>query len=726
MTSRPSTSEELRVELEARRRAYDEDQARRAALAVVPEPADDLDDNVEAEPLANDQPGVVVEPGPDDDGGLVVPDVADLDVMTAALEFAKAGWYVGPCRGKHPGSVLGKGWPHLTSRDPRTIIDWYAGMPEGLGVFGHCGRSGVVGIDIDVDTEDSRHVREVLDAAGAPYFTTRRSDGGIRRTYLVRVTSPVSNKSPWEGIDVRGNNGVVILPPSPHPEPDGLYRWQRMGPVPMCPAELMEQLTPAGSAEATTTDAEVARFLAGVAVVAPRPDGRAEAMLKRYRREAAARSRHQALVSVAPWFMRALMAGVAGREDVETLVSAHLALLADASHRNGARAGGDEVKGVLAWALAQAEASPDLPQSNDDYVAALEAANPPAARLEPPGSPDGQAGAEDGPGHAGEAGGSDPAAHLETLDWHEVFAGEVQPEPWLAWPLVSRGRLVALFSAPKVGKSLLGLEMAAALATGRPFMGQTTTQSDVLYVDLENTVQGDVRPRLEAMGYGPGDLDRLHYLSFPNLAALDSPRGGEQLLAAARRWGADVVVVDTVSRVVQGEENDNDTWLRFYRDTGVALKREGVACLRLDHTGKDVDRGPRGGSAKSGDVDVEWRMTKHGGEVFRITLHSERFPVGVDAVEFRREASPLRSIYQGPAASPNRELNDAERVTYDAIRSSPGTTVAGLQKVTSKSKATVQRHTRSLMRDGYVRSEPAPGRVQGAQVWYVVEGADRP
>src|SRR5690606_39391706 len=54
----------------------------------------------------------------------------------------------------------------------------------------------------------------------------------------------------------------------------------------------------------------------------------------------------------------------------------------------------------------------------------------------------------------------------------------------------------------------------------------------VLYVVFENDPRGDIRSRLEDMGYGPDQLDRLVYLSFPQLSALDSPTGGAQLMAA--------------------------------------------------------------------------------------------------------------------------------------------------------------------------------------------------
>src|SRR5699024_7633552 len=120
----------------------------------------------------------------------------------------------------------------------------------------------------------------------------------------------------------------------------------------------------------------------------------------------------------------------------------------------------------------------------------------------------------------------------------------------------------------------------------------------------------DVRARLQAMGHGPGDLENLCYLSFPTMGGLDSETGSNELMAAVQGYDCEVVVIDTVSRSVTGDENENDTWLSFYRHTGLKLKQAGVSLIRLDHTGKDETKGQRGGSAKVGDVDAVWRMSR--------------------------------------------------------------------------------------------------------------------
>lgn len=228
------------------------------------------------------------------------------------------------------------------------------------------------------------------------------------------------------------------------------------------------------------------------------------------------------------------------------------------------------------------------------------------------------------------------------LDWHSLFADDAPPEDWILEPLIAKGRGVAVYSAPKVGKSLLALEIAAAIASGGTALGQRCSRRKVVFVDMENDPRGDIRTRLEALGHNADDLAGwLIYHSFPTLAWLDSRQGGQQLLASIRHNDADLVVIDTVSRTVKGEEDSNDTWLGFYAHTGLPLKRERVSLLRLDHSGKDATKGQRGASAKGGDVDAVWRLTKISSDTFRLECEMARQLIPTRDLTLHRRTYPL-------------------------------------------------------------------------------------
>lgn len=225
--------------------------------------------------------------------------------------------------------------------------------------------------------------------------------------------------------------------------------------------------------------------------------------------------------------------------------------------------------------------------------------------------------------------------------WADLAADEHVQE-WLCEPLIPAGALVSLYSPPKVGKSLLALEVAIAISRGDVALGVQCKQTRVLYLDYENG-RYEVRARISNMG-NPEllGLDDLAYEEYPLLPALDTPQGGLELLAMAQEFDAGLVVIDTVSRTVSGDENDAKTWLALYRCSLLPLKRAGIAVLRLDHTGKDETKGQRGSSAKRGDVDLVWRLAVVvENESYALICEDHRMQLAEEKLHLRREPSPL-------------------------------------------------------------------------------------
>jgi RecA-family ATPase len=228
------------------------------------------------------------------------------------------------------------------------------------------------------------------------------------------------------------------------------------------------------------------------------------------------------------------------------------------------------------------------------------------------------------------------------VDLYELLNSPPYVETWIASHLVPKGRMVALVGPAKSGKSLLALSCAAAIASGRHFLGQPTIQSTVLYIDQENIPTRDLKPRLELMGYQWEELDQhLIYSSYGDFADFNTPKGANQLLNVIRQHEVQVLIIDTISRVVTGKENDNDTWNDLHKHLERHLKNEGISLLRLDHTGKDTDKGPRGGSAKLGDVDMTLIITPIVDGSQRLFLENSRMEVSWEKAELSIIKKPV-------------------------------------------------------------------------------------
>jgi len=230
-------------------------------------------------------------------------------------------------------------------------------------------------------------------------------------------------------------------------------------------------------------------------------------------------------------------------------------------------------------------------------------------------------------------------AHL--VDWTSFWERDHADEEWLAWPLVPVGRTIAIYAPAKAGKSTIVLAVAAAAATGKTVLGvwEPINPVKVLYLDYEMN-EADLWERLVDLGYGPDDdLTNLCYALLPSLPPLDTPEGAEALLELAIHLGVQLVVVDTFGRAVEGKENDADTVRAFYRHTAQRLKHAGISVLRTDHSGKDLEKGQRGSSAKNDDVDVVWKLLRTEAGV-RLTRTHSRVPWVPDVVEVARTERP--------------------------------------------------------------------------------------
>ena len=181
---------------------------------------------------------------------------------------------------------------------------------------------------------------------------------------------------------------------------------------------------------------------------------------------------------------------------------------------------------------------------------------------------------------------------------------------WLVekfWPVDAH---LHIFATPKTGKSLLMLWIATNLALGKDaFTGEPIKRYRVAYVDNEMT-EMDLQERLNDMGLPFEELEGwLFYFSYPTLPPMDTESGGRETLSMMQHYESTVLILDTLSRVVRGEENSNDTYRNFYGYTGRLLKANSVSLARLDHAGHDPKKS-RGASAKADDVDLVYGLER--------------------------------------------------------------------------------------------------------------------
>ncbi|MEU0499371.1 AAA family ATPase [Mycobacterium sp. NPDC006124] len=574
-------------------------------------------------------------------------------------------------------SADGDKWHEHVSTDATVIAGWFEAFgARATGIATSPGAADCVVLDVDRPDEVPAHWWPWLDTAP---FQSTRSDDGRRGHYWFDQPSGERIGCPamaWG--EVRGDGGGLILSPTRHAKAGagGRYEWIRQGEAQTLPEAIAAELRTKGQRQGgvvrlvTTTD--VSEFIAKhttttrpgalAAIVEDFHLSRAGQRKRRGRIEdRTPLNRHDAEFASLCRIARAAavdkVSASEGREAIETASRENCAQRGeDFQPDDFAHSWSDAVRRALAVDPDVLAARENRAKGTDsrDTTPAIESAlalsgitsgrtnvNSPADA----GRPDQSA---DPSGKAVECAEARPPN--APLDLRRLRTEPSKPVAWLLPDVLAHDSYVSLSSAPGTGKSILARSVVVDACLGRSAVDPTEAvqPGKVIYLDAENG-EDWWRDGLEAM-QAPIDLPNLSVVTFPDLAGLDSDKGANEFLtlisdlAAGMGGEVDLVVLDTVSRFIDGGENDADTWSQFYRKAIQPLRDKHIAVLRLDHLGKDVDRGPRGSSHKLSDVDADYRLTsdKAGSDDLTLTLGKRRRQHFAETVRLRRLDGPLR------------------------------------------------------------------------------------
>ncbi len=146
----------------------------------------------------------------------------------AAMDYARRGWRVFPLTGKVPAEKGGCGCLDATA-DLGAVAAWfrgYAGASVGIATGA---TSGLVALDVDADKGGFESLHDLETKHGLLPDTPRVvTGGGGTHIYLGHPGGHVPNSAGrlGPGLDIRGDGGYVVAPPSVHPDTLRTYQWE--------------------------------------------------------------------------------------------------------------------------------------------------------------------------------------------------------------------------------------------------------------------------------------------------------------------------------------------------------------------------------------------------------------------------------------------------------------------------------------------------------------------
>lgn len=232
----------------------------------------------------------------------------------------------------------------------------------------------------------------------------------------------------------------------------------------------------------------------------------------------------------------------------------------------------------------------------------------------------------------------------------------VPPPVQLIEDVLYTGAVAVFYGDSQSCKTWVAQSLEACASTGKPWPsiegGVLVAQCRTLYVAAEDG--GIISTRLDMW-------ETAHQLRIPNGApgsGMDIlPRGIDMLdpfeiaklvkLIQERQYR--MIVVDTVASSMRGADEGNSEFsLAIYhmKKLVAAMAEHGGGCVVLvHHTGKDGDKGARGGSSLFNDADIVWRFE---GDPYRIKMTNEKWKADSKrpVINLRLKLNPVPHIVE--------------------------------------------------------------------------------
>lgn len=248
--------------------------------------------------------------------------------------------------------------------------------------------------------------------------------------------------------------------------------------------------------------------------------------------------------------------------------------------------------------------------------------------------------------------------------------GRPRVKSWLIEPLVPRGVRIAMLAESGAGKSWACLSLAAAVATGEPWLGLggSLTPEHVVLVDGESSPE-EVLRRAEML-VDPSHWsilqEHLHVVMLSTLVDRDGdvvPYYMQEVLRDAR---TSLLIVDTAASLLDISELDPSAVDKAVKATiGVVARNGGTGILvhhvRKGATPRDGKNASRGTGRLVDAVDLVWNMWRGSGADISIRVDETKNRIGRPTppwqLDFTEDAGrmvpSLTSVSAGPRRVPD-------------------------------------------------------------------------
>jgi hypothetical protein len=297
--------------------------------------------------------------------------------------------------------------------------------------------------------------------------------------------------------------------------------------------------------------------------------------------------------------------------------------------------------------------------------------------------------------------GDGPPLHLLSAD---ALLITDWPEPVWAVPGLLPVGLTILAGKPKVGKSWLALQVAQAVAAGGMVLNQHVEAGPVLYLALEDPPRR-LKERLIKQHWPTGlPADFMVIGEFADQVGDLRNGGSEKLARQIQSRGYRLVVIDTLSRSIIGDQNDTQAMTAALTPIQEIAHAHNCAVVLVDHhnkmAGGDAITDILGSTAKGAMVDTAWGIYRERGKTgAKLSITGRE----VEEKTLSLVMDWTTGCWQCEGDADKMVVVDRHQALLDVLEDVGPAGIVEISELLSRNKGPVYKDIQDLVNEGMVR-----------------------
>ena len=293
---------------------------------------------------------------------------------------------------------------------------------------------------------------------------------------------------------------------------------------------------------------------------------------------------------------------------------------------------------------------------------------------------------------------------LHTIQSNTILEKEYPPIPWIVPDYLPPG-LSFLAGKPKVGKSWMALQLSLAVMTGGKALGKDVCKGKVLYLALEDSERRLKNRMLKQSWPITGSIEYMLLDEFQEQIGALNSGGGKRLLAYIESNKYRLVIVDTFSRAIKGDQLASNEMIEALSPLQQYALKTDVGLLFIHHMPKgiQIETDPIGhlyGSvAISGIADTVWALYKEPRKYGAKISISGR---DVDGSELKLTFDRENFYWNCEGDAQEIELTERRKEILDALKDLGKAQVKDIAEATGQQSNHVFERLQTLASEGFV------------------------